>query len=453
MNAFSFLNNFEIKGKLLLLVSFPLLALLYFSGMAVYKSYNVGNNVENAILLTNMATKISALVHETQKERGMTAGYLGSKGKKFGDKLPSQRELTNKVYEKFVKFNKTIDYTIYPDKFKNQTDEAISMMGSLSTIRSSVDSQSITTAKAIGYYTKNNALFLGLINASVKLTKVSEVIKDVAAFNAFLQSKERAGIERAVGANTLALDKFGPNMRSKFMNLIAAQESYIATFRGYSSKVENDFLTKSLVGSDIDEVNRIRKVIVSAHEMGGFNTDAEYWFKTITTKIGLLKKTENYIRDNLRIEDVKVKEASEVASALANLLHETQKERGATAGFIGSKGAKFVTLLPNQRKLTDNRIDKLLMALSQVKDSAFTTTYNKYINKSLLAIKQIESIRKKVSSLSITTGSALKYYTGMNANFLNTIASITKMSTNAKEARDLNSYYNFIMSKERAGIE
>ena len=32
-----------------------------------------------------MSVKISALVHETQKERGMTAGFLGSGGKNFGD--------------------------------------------------------------------------------------------------------------------------------------------------------------------------------------------------------------------------------------------------------------------------------------------------------------------------------------------------------------------------------
>ena len=51
MNIFNFLNNLEIKGKLLLLVSFPLLALLWFSGQAVYYSYATGNNVQNATTL------------------------------------------------------------------------------------------------------------------------------------------------------------------------------------------------------------------------------------------------------------------------------------------------------------------------------------------------------------------------------------------------------------------
>ena len=107
----NFLSNLEIKNKLLLLVSFPLVALLYFSGNAIYKSYITGKNVENATILTKMAVKISALVHETQKERGMTAGFLGSKGKKFTKRLPAQRLLTNKklvIFKNNVKKHKSL---------------------------------------------------------------------------------------------------------------------------------------------------------------------------------------------------------------------------------------------------------------------------------------------------------------------------------------------------------
>ena len=453
MKFFSFLNNFEIRGKLLLLVVFPLVALLYFSGYAVYNSYTIGKNVQDAMVLTNLATKISALVHETQKERGMTAGYLGSKGKKFVDKLPNQRELTIKAYNNFLKYNKTIDYSLYPEEFKTNINKAISMMENIASIRSKVDSLNISAAKAIGFYTKNNSLFLSMINSSVKLNRVSEVIKDVAAFNAFLQAKERAGIERAVGANTLALDKYGPKMRSKFMNLISAQDSYLKTFQGYSSNTENEYFNKTMVGPDIDEVNRIRKVLIDATEQGGFNINAEYWFKTITKKIGLLKKTENFIRDNLRITDPKVKQAAEIASALANLLHETQKERGATAGFIGSKGTKFVTILPNQRKLTNSRINKLKDILGIINTGDLKNGYMENITNALEKIKRIQDIRSKVSALAISTKDAISYYTSMNSDFLNTIASVVKMATTAQETTDLNSYFNFLMSKERAGIE
>ncbi|MEA1914200.1 MAG: nitrate- and nitrite sensing domain-containing protein [Campylobacterota bacterium] len=448
-----FLDNLMIKHKLLLLVSFPLAGLLYFSGISVYNSYSTGQNVKNANALVEMSIKISALVHETQKERGMTAGYIGSKGAKFKDALPKQRELTNAAYKSFLSYEKSMDYSIYPDRFESKIQKAIDMMEGISSIRGQVDGLNIPVAKAIGYYTKNNSIFLDTINATVKLSRVASVTKDIAAYSSFLQAKERAGIERAVGANTLAQDKFGKGMREKLSNLIAAQNSYLATFKGYSSPVENGFLEKALKGSDVDEVNRIRKVMLDADEKGGFNTDAEYWFNTITKKIGLLKKTENNIRDNLRITDPKVQQAALVASNFANLLHETQKERGATAGFIGSKGKKFTTILPNQRKLTNDRRTRLLASLKTYQANYKDAAFDALVQKNIDNMNKLKGIRTKVSALGISTKDAISYYTGMNTVFLNTIAVISKMATNVNEARDLNAYYTFLMSKERAGIE
>ncbi len=46
-------------------------------------------------LVQNLAVKISALVHETQKERGASAGFLGSKGSEFGEALKTQRRKTD----------------------------------------------------------------------------------------------------------------------------------------------------------------------------------------------------------------------------------------------------------------------------------------------------------------------------------------------------------------------
>jgi len=453
MKDLNFLNNLEIKGKLLLLVSFPLIALLYFSANAVHNSYIVGKNVHSATILTHIATDISHLIHETQKERGMTAGYLGSKGKKFADRLPIQRKVTDKMYQEFLKFNATVDYTLYPKSFEERMNKAIDKIQHLEAIRNKIDTFTISGEKAIAFFSQNNALFLSMVNASVKLNRVPEVIKDVAAFNAFLQAKERAGIERAVGANTIALDKFAPNMRTHFMNLISSQKSYLETFHGYSADEENNYFREVMVGKDIDEVNRIRKILLEATEIGGFNVDAEYWFKTMTSKIELLKKTEDYIRDTIHVTDFTMKKAIIVASSLANLLHETQKERGMTAGFLGSKGDKFHLILPKQRKLTDQKITKLKQILKQISKEYFTSQYKLTLRHVLINIEKIENIRARVSSFDISTAEAIKYYTKMNTSFLNTIATMIQMGTTPDEVRDLSAYYNFLMSKERAGIE
>jgi methyl-accepting chemotaxis protein len=123
---------------------------------------------------------------------------------------------------------------------------------------------SIPAAKAIGYYTKMNAKFLNTVIEISKISQAPEVTKQLVAYSNFLLSKERAGIERAVGTNTLARDTFGPGMRIKFNNLIAAQDSFMNNFLQYASKDAKDFYSKTLKGEAVDEVNRIRKILMNS---------------------------------------------------------------------------------------------------------------------------------------------------------------------------------------------
>jgi len=73
----------------------PLLGLSYFSQESLTTSITNNNAIIKLEKLVNLSTKLSSLVHEMQKERGMTAGYLGSKGSKFASELPKQRKQTD----------------------------------------------------------------------------------------------------------------------------------------------------------------------------------------------------------------------------------------------------------------------------------------------------------------------------------------------------------------------
>ena len=52
--------------------------------------------MEEIELIAELSTLISSLVHETQKERGLSAGLIGNKGSKFKNELTTQKKLTDK---------------------------------------------------------------------------------------------------------------------------------------------------------------------------------------------------------------------------------------------------------------------------------------------------------------------------------------------------------------------
>jgi len=100
------LTHISIKNKLLLNVIVPILTVVIISAIVIIGHIDKKNEYENFNAIVQLDSKISLLVHETQKERGVTAGYLGSKGEKFSDKLPTQREHTDRSIKELQEYIK-----------------------------------------------------------------------------------------------------------------------------------------------------------------------------------------------------------------------------------------------------------------------------------------------------------------------------------------------------------
>ena len=107
----NFITKLKLSKKLTLLVAVPILIMLSFSIFQSYKSLNLRTISSQLEVMVEFSVGASNLVHELQKERGMTAGFIGSKGKKFADKIIGQRKLTDqklKIFSQFLKgFNGT----------------------------------------------------------------------------------------------------------------------------------------------------------------------------------------------------------------------------------------------------------------------------------------------------------------------------------------------------------
>lgn len=293
-------KKISIKNKIILLMIIPILSILLLSGKIITSDSNKieqYNNLEMGVILT---TKVSSLVHETQKERGATAGFIGSKGKKFKDTLSRQRKLTNEKAKALREFLSSNDTSVISEGLKNKLNISLKELEKISKIRQSVSSFSISGKDAIAYYTKMNGLFLSIAAEVSKISSSPTITNQLVAYSNFLLSKERAGIERAVGANTLAKDGFGPGMRTKFNDLIAAQNSFMSGFLQYASPNATSFYKKTLVGNDINEVNRIRNILLNSSKKHEIVDD----MKNAVGYGGLIHNFKNYvIRGTSKYED------------------------------------------------------------------------------------------------------------------------------------------------------
>ena len=295
----NFVNNLSIKLKLLILTFIPVVVILALSFLELKSSFNQYTQNVSLKDSVKLSVKISNLVHELQKERGRTAGFLGSKGKNFSIEIKEQRKLTDKRISELKQFLSNFDMNSLSKKGKNNLKTALNLLSQIQQKREQVNNFEISLPQALKYYTTMNGKFLDTIGSIAENSTDSSITKELTAYTNFLLSKERAGIERAVLSATFAKDQFPKGFFVKLITLITEQNAFLKSFKITAPDKFINYYEKTVKGKAVEEVNRMRNIAISKANIGGFGIDPSYWFKTITEKINLLKKVENYMSNTL----------------------------------------------------------------------------------------------------------------------------------------------------------
>ncbi len=297
-----FLTNLRLAQKLAVMVLIPLVVM---TGFAATKSFSALSLRQVTIQLQSMAglsVRFSNLVHELQKERGMTAGFIGSGGDRFAEQLRMQRLSTNEKLELLKQYLDEFDVSSLGDTFVADLENTMSRLAMIADTRSAVDVLEINLADALAFYTQINAGLLNKISTMSTLSPEQELAIMTAAYANYLKGKERAGIERAVLANTFAKDQFGDGLFNRFMSLVTIQNTYRDVFLSLASEQHRAFYQDTIQGEFIDETDRMRQVAMDNAADGGFGVDPVYWFKMQTGKINLLKQVEDQLATDLSLK-------------------------------------------------------------------------------------------------------------------------------------------------------
>lgn len=292
------LQNLTFVKKIAALLALPILAFLWLSVNKTVTSYQTYSNNSELQQMVELSVVYSNLVHELQKERGATAGFLGSKGTKFVTELAAQRQQTDKKNQTQKRF---LQETYFSDpKVNSLINNARQELAKLEQIRSQVSSQQIQAASAIGFYTALNKKLLSVSELIVALSQNAEVSRELISYYNFIQGKERAGVERAVLSNTFAVDKFAPNVFARFVSLVSEQNTYINNFVVLGSPTLTSAYERRMDNPAVREVERLRTIAREHSIKGNFGVDSVHWFKTATDRINLLKQTEDNIANQLQ---------------------------------------------------------------------------------------------------------------------------------------------------------
>ncbi len=297
---FAFLHNIRIGSKMALSLVPLVIGLVILSLVIVSGRYQQMTELGKIRGLTEVAGSIGATVHELQKERGASAGFIGSGGTQFGSQLVAQRKLSDQKITALDDEISKIDYSLYDPKLKTDIAAFSSLLAQISELRTNVDGIKIVLGETVGYYSNVISRMLSVVNLMGGLSEDADILRVIASYNNFMQAKERAGLERATGAGGFGMGKFDPQLYRRFVELITMQTTYLAVFSEFSNPETRQFYTKTVTTSAIRAVDAMREVAFD-FPVSGTTGDirAEDWFATITTKINQFKTVEDYIAAEL----------------------------------------------------------------------------------------------------------------------------------------------------------
>ena len=280
------------------LVFIPLGTLIFFSLVILtdrYKTLTDDSYLNDGVVL---ASKVTQLIHELQKERGASAGYLGARDDAFKKRLDEQRTLSDSEIKNLKAYLQDFNSQAYPLGLQESINVFIGQIDKVSQIRTGVDDGTLKAGDVVGYYTQTIAL--GFVTISdVASMSTNEIAKSFRAYIDFLRVKENSGQERAALSNTFTANKFRPGNYEKFIFLIGAQDIYLNNFKVYASPKSLELYEKYSKDSSFAEVERMRKIAIDKSHDGDFGVDSNYWFDTITKKIDLFKEIEDALTQDL----------------------------------------------------------------------------------------------------------------------------------------------------------
>jgi methyl-accepting chemotaxis protein len=290
----------KIYTRILALFLVPMLALMTLGALKLNDERQrklEAHFIENVV---DLAPTLSNLVHELQKERGMSAGFVGSQGVTFAQEISGQRSLTDEQVSTFERTFADLDARLDIDAINTPLAGARQALAQLQQQRRSVDDLTITVGQMAGYYTPLITNLLAIIESTTDVIDDGQMLRPVLSYIGLLQGKERAGIERAMGAAGFGGGEFTAPIYRNFVRLGAMQEVFFSRFRQYAQPDEVAFLEEQLAGGVGSDIDGMRELALSAPYGGDVSSvSGAQWFAASTRRIDAIRSVETEIIEHI----------------------------------------------------------------------------------------------------------------------------------------------------------
>jgi len=293
--------NRKVGYRIVAMIVTPIVGVLVLAGVAINDARHTWVEMGHVADLGELAPRVSALAHDLQIERTQSAAFINSYGDAFADVLPATREAADAKAAELAAAIAAFDFTERDAALRDAVSAAESALADLASKRKEIDDFALSSPELIAYYTDTIGALFATVTGILQASPDDVVSKQIGAYLAVLMAKDAAGLERAEGAVGFASNAFSQTVIARMMQLVAEQDSFIATFKLYASS--DDIAAFDLVSQDpaTAKIAEMRRIAVDSQLSGDLKgvTGAQ-WFEATSRRIDLMKTVEDALALELR---------------------------------------------------------------------------------------------------------------------------------------------------------
>jgi methyl-accepting chemotaxis protein len=290
----------RIRLQIGLLAAVPMLAVVGFAALSVAEKYIERSHHSFMRPMTRIAEDAGNVVHELQKERGMTVSMLKSDyDPALRAKVNEQRPKVDaaiKIFDDHLA-SLDLDNEVLLDDLQHVAEEVHKISG----VRESIDRKAITKSDVVKEFTHEIEELIHVIGITTESSPSAEITTELLVYLTIVEAMESGGLERANGASLLnEFNSAGEVNHQTYLNFIAffgGEKAFLKEFKSVATKEQKALWNEIVQGPAVEQVDAWRKHIQKLPETkDAAGLDGNTWFTGATKRLNLMKKaSDEYI--------------------------------------------------------------------------------------------------------------------------------------------------------------
>ncbi|MES0884305.1 methyl-accepting chemotaxis protein [Roseibium sp. SCP14] len=287
----------RIRLQIAVLAGIPMLAAIGFATLSVYEKVTERSNRAYMRPLTRVAEDAGNLVHELQKERGMSIGLIKSEyDPNLRSLLAEQRPKSDAAIKVFDEHLASLD--LNNEELLADLQHVAEEVHKTEELRSAIDSRNLPIKDVVKRFSKEINDLIHVVGIATEMSPSQEITAELLPYLTIVEAMESGGLERANGAALLDdFNKTGTVDMATYLKTVShsgGESAFIKEFGSVATSGQKEIWNSLVKGPDVENTLNWREIIQTLPQtLDAQGLEATAWFSAATKRLNLMKKASD----------------------------------------------------------------------------------------------------------------------------------------------------------------